>query len=47
MKNHANANRAAIHRGFVSLEVLGALVIVAMAGLFGAEKYSHEFRTGI
>ncbi|WP_290603631.1 shufflon system plasmid conjugative transfer pilus tip adhesin PilV [Arsenophonus sp. ENCA] len=40
MKNHANANRTAIHRGFVSLEVLGALVIVAMAGLFGAEKYS-------
>ncbi|MEN3262805.1 shufflon system plasmid conjugative transfer pilus tip adhesin PilV [Sodalis endosymbiont of Spalangia cameroni] len=40
MKNHANANKTAIHRGFVSLEVLGALVIVAMAALFGAEKYS-------
>ncbi|WP_440862559.1 shufflon system plasmid conjugative transfer pilus tip adhesin PilV [Symbiopectobacterium purcellii] len=40
VKNHVNTNRAALHRGFVSLEVLGALVIVAMAGLFGAEKYS-------
>ncbi len=30
-----------IHRGFVSLEVLGVLVIVAMAALLGAEKYSE------
>lgn len=33
--------KQAIHKGFVSLEVLGALVIVAMAALFGAEKYSE------
>lgn len=30
-----------IHRGFVSLEIMGALVIVAMAALLGAEKYSE------
>lgn len=30
-----------IDRGFVTLEVLGVLVIVAMAALLGAEKYSE------
>lgn len=29
------------HRGFVSLEILGVLVIVSLAALFGAEKYSE------
>lgn len=41
MKNNLNANKTPIHCGFVSLEMLGALVIVAMAALLGAEKYSE------
>ncbi|PAV04682.1 hypothetical protein CBG25_06870 [Arsenophonus sp. ENCA] len=41
MKKIIQKNKHDIHRGFVSLEIMGALVIVAMAALFGAEKYSE------
>lgn len=41
MKKIIKKKKPEIHRGFVTLEVLGVLVIVAMAALFGAEKYSE------
>lgn len=40
MIKRKQSKKPAIQRGFVSLEILGALVIVAMAALLGAEKYS-------
>lgn len=40
MKKIIEKKKPEIHRGFVSLEIMGALVVVAMAALLGAEKYS-------
>lgn len=40
LKKIIEKKKPEIHRGFVSLEIMGALVIVALAALFGAEKYS-------
>ncbi|MGL9751216.1 MAG: shufflon system plasmid conjugative transfer pilus tip adhesin PilV [Symbiopectobacterium sp.] len=40
MKKITQKNKHDIHRGFISLEIMGALVVVALAALLGAEKYS-------
>ncbi|HGJ5866470.1 shufflon system plasmid conjugative transfer pilus tip adhesin PilV, partial [Arsenophonus nasoniae] len=40
MKKTIKKKKPEIHRGFVSLEIMGALVVVALAALLGAEKYS-------
>ncbi|BBI93043.1 shufflon system plasmid conjugative transfer pilus tip adhesin PilV [Serratia symbiotica] len=40
MKKTIKKKKPEVHGGFVSLEIMGALVVVALAALFGAEKYS-------
>ncbi|MDR5617837.1 hypothetical protein [Arsenophonus sp.] len=39
-KMHQNRKKE-IDRGFIALEVLGVLVIMALLALWGAEKYSE------
>lgn len=41
LKKIIEKKKPEIHRGFVLLEIMGALVVVALVALLGAEKYSE------